>query len=177
MSSGMYQHDVDAAALRRTLSGVVESCVNTVGVDVNSASVQLLTRVAGVGPSLAATIVAHRATHVRHAHESPCAPARRIGGRHGRDVCERRQRSAHWSTPPCVDSFFRPSCVKNRWGLDVRERSVFPQCQTYQLLGLRHRRCHRSVRLAVALMRKRNPLGVSPRVQTRRAASRAASSC
>jgi hypothetical protein len=60
----MYQHDVDAAALRRTLSGVVESCVNMVGVDVNSASVPLLTRVAGIGPSLAAAIVAHRAIHV-----------------------------------------------------------------------------------------------------------------
>jgi protein Tex len=57
---GQYQHDVDQAALKRALSDVVESCVNAVGVDVNMASPELLTHVSGLGPVLAANIVAWR---------------------------------------------------------------------------------------------------------------------
>ena len=57
---GMYQHDVDQKLLAETLLGVVESVVNQVGVDVNSASPALLTHVAGIGPKLANKIVAHR---------------------------------------------------------------------------------------------------------------------
>jgi len=57
---GLYQHDVDQTALSRSLDGVVESVVNQVGVDVNTASPALLTHVSGVGPKLAAGIVAYR---------------------------------------------------------------------------------------------------------------------
>lgn len=57
---GLYQHDVDQAALVHALDGVVESVVNKVGVDVNTASPALLTYVAGVGPKLAANIVDYR---------------------------------------------------------------------------------------------------------------------
>jgi uncharacterized protein len=57
---GLYQHDVDQTALSHALDGVVESVVNAVGVDVNTASPALLTHVAGVGPKLAANIVSHR---------------------------------------------------------------------------------------------------------------------
>ncbi len=57
---GMYQHDVDQARLERTLTGVVESVVNQVGVDVNTASPALLSYVAGIGPKLAERIVAYR---------------------------------------------------------------------------------------------------------------------
>jgi protein Tex len=57
---GLYQHDVDQTALTHALDGVVESVVNRVGVDVNTASPALLTHVAGVGPKLAGNIVAHR---------------------------------------------------------------------------------------------------------------------
>ena len=57
---GMYQHDVDQAALTHALDGVVESVVNRVGVDLNTASPALLTHVAGIGPKLATNIVAHR---------------------------------------------------------------------------------------------------------------------
>ncbi|MCS6825035.1 MAG: RNA-binding transcriptional accessory protein [Caldilinea sp.] len=60
---GLYQHDVDQKALAAALDGVVESVVNQVGVDVNTASPALLTYVAGVGPKLAASIVAHRNEH------------------------------------------------------------------------------------------------------------------
>ncbi|HON37669.1 MAG TPA: Tex family protein [Deltaproteobacteria bacterium] len=57
---GQYQHDVDQAKLKRKLDDVVESCVNAVGVDVNTASPELLTFVSGLGPVLAANIVAYR---------------------------------------------------------------------------------------------------------------------
>jgi uncharacterized protein len=57
---GMYQHDVNQAELADALDGVVESVVNQVGVDLNTASSALLTHVAGVGPKLAERIVAHR---------------------------------------------------------------------------------------------------------------------
>jgi uncharacterized protein len=60
---GMYQHDVDQKQLGEALGGVVESVVNQVGVDVNTASPALLTHVAGVGPKLAEKIVAHRQEH------------------------------------------------------------------------------------------------------------------
>jgi len=60
---GMYQHDVDQKTLSRSLHGVVESVVNEVGVDVNTASPHLLTHVAGVGAKMAATIVAHRSAN------------------------------------------------------------------------------------------------------------------
>ncbi len=57
---GLYQHDVDQTALSHSLDGVVESVVNQVGVDVNTASPALLTHVSGIGPKLAAGIVAYR---------------------------------------------------------------------------------------------------------------------
>lgn len=57
---GQYQHDVDQTALKQSLDDVVTSCVNAVGVDVNSASKQLLTYVSGVGPTLASRIVEYR---------------------------------------------------------------------------------------------------------------------
>ena len=60
---GMYQHDVNQKALAQALDGVVESVVNRVGVDLNTASPALLTYVAGIGPKLAERIVAYRNEH------------------------------------------------------------------------------------------------------------------
>ncbi len=57
---GQYQHDVDQKLLKSSLDDVVLSCVNAVGVEVNTASRQLLTHVSGLGEALAAKIVAHR---------------------------------------------------------------------------------------------------------------------
>jgi len=57
---GQYQHDVDQNALKRGLDDVVIMCVNGVGVEVNTASKQLLTYVSGLGPQLAGSIVEHR---------------------------------------------------------------------------------------------------------------------
>jgi uncharacterized protein len=60
---GQYQHDVNQSGLARTLDGVVEDCVNRVGVDLNTASAPLLARVAGLSPSVAASIVRWRDAH------------------------------------------------------------------------------------------------------------------
>jgi len=57
---GQYQHDVNQTALKRKLDDVVEVCVNLVGVDLNTASVELLSRVSGLGPKLAGSIVRFR---------------------------------------------------------------------------------------------------------------------
>lgn len=57
---GQYQHDVDQSKLKNALSFVVESCVNSVGVNVNTASLQLLSYVSGLGPALAKNIIAYR---------------------------------------------------------------------------------------------------------------------
>ncbi|QDX80627.1 RNA-binding transcriptional accessory protein [Denitratisoma sp. DHT3] len=60
---GQYQHDVNQAKLARALDAVVEDCVNSVGVDVNTASAPLLTRISGLNTTLAANIVAYRDQH------------------------------------------------------------------------------------------------------------------
>ncbi len=57
---GQYQHDVNQSSLKKTLEGVVESCVNAVGVDLNTSSAALLSHVAGIGPALAQNIVETR---------------------------------------------------------------------------------------------------------------------
>ena len=57
---GQYQHDVDQGMLKQSLDDVIEHCVNAVGVEVNTASVSLLSHVSGLGPKLAENIVAHR---------------------------------------------------------------------------------------------------------------------
>ncbi len=57
---GQYQHDVDQRALKRSLDDTVGSCVNAVGVDLNTASKELLTYVSGLGPQLAGNVVTYR---------------------------------------------------------------------------------------------------------------------
>jgi uncharacterized protein len=60
---GQYQHDVNQSGLARSLEAVVEDCVNAVGVDLNTASVPLLSRVSGLSPAVAASIVRWRDAH------------------------------------------------------------------------------------------------------------------
>jgi uncharacterized protein len=60
---GQYQHDVDQRKLQNKLNAIVESCVNSVGIDLNTASEYLLTYVSGLGPSLAHNIVEYRKTN------------------------------------------------------------------------------------------------------------------
>jgi len=76
---GQYQHDVDQSALKQALDEVVASCVNAVGVDLNTASLELLTFVSGLGPTLAANILAHRQEHGPFRSRAELRKVKRLG--------------------------------------------------------------------------------------------------
>ncbi|WP_167105387.1 Tex-like N-terminal domain-containing protein [Amycolatopsis granulosa] len=76
---GQYQHDVSEVALSRSLDAVVEDCVNAVGVDVNTASTPLLTRVSGITAGLAENIVNHRDAHGPFRSRSALKEVPRLG--------------------------------------------------------------------------------------------------
>jgi uncharacterized protein len=78
---GQYQHDVSQAKLARALDAVVEDCVNAVGVDVNTASAPLLTRVSGLNSTLAANIVAHRDAHGAYRRRQDLLDVPRLGAK------------------------------------------------------------------------------------------------
>ncbi len=78
---GQYQHDVSPAKLERSLDAVIEDCVNAVGVDVNTASPSLLTRVAGVGTLLSENIVAHRDANGPFARRADLLKVPRLGAK------------------------------------------------------------------------------------------------
>jgi uncharacterized protein len=76
---GQYQHDVMQTRLARSLDGVVEDCVNAVGVDVNTASPALLSRISGLSASLAENIVKHRDAHGAFATRQALKKVPRLG--------------------------------------------------------------------------------------------------
>src|SRR6266576_4182029 len=76
---GQYQHDLSEMKLSRSLDAVVEDCVNAVGVDVNTASAPLLTRVSGIGAGLAENIVLHRDTNGPFRNRSEIKKVARLG--------------------------------------------------------------------------------------------------
>lgn len=78
---GQYQHDVDQAALKKALDQTVESCVNLVGVNVNTASKHLLTYVSGLGPALARNIVDYRAANGPFADRKELLKVPRLGNK------------------------------------------------------------------------------------------------
>jgi uncharacterized protein len=78
---GQYQHDVNQTQLKKSLDAVVESCVNFVGVDLNTASWALLSYVSGVGPSLAKTIVRHRDEHGKFSSRKELLDVARFGAK------------------------------------------------------------------------------------------------
>ncbi|WP_104104940.1 Tex family protein [Arthrobacter sp. 08Y14] len=78
---GQYQHDVSATKLERSLDAVIEDCVTAVGVDVNTASPALLTRVAGVGPLLSENIVAYRNENGPFARRADLKKVPRLGAK------------------------------------------------------------------------------------------------
>ena len=78
---GQYQHDVNQAALKKCLEDVVISCVNSVGVELNTASVALLTYVSGLGPSLAANIVSWREEHGAFTNRKELLKVPRLGAK------------------------------------------------------------------------------------------------
>jgi len=76
---GQYQHDVDQTKLKRTLDMTVESCVNSVGVNLNTASPHLLTYVSGLGPTLARNIVDYRTANGNFTSRSQLLKVPRLG--------------------------------------------------------------------------------------------------
>ncbi len=76
---GQYQHDVDQNLLKETLDNTVESCVNSVGVNLNTASPYLLSYVAGIGPALATNIVDYRTEHGAYASRQELLKVKRLG--------------------------------------------------------------------------------------------------
>lgn len=76
---GQYQHDVDQNLLKETLDNTVESCVNSVGVNLNTASPYLLSYVAGIGPALAANIVEYRSQHGAYSSRRELTKVKRLG--------------------------------------------------------------------------------------------------
>ncbi len=76
---GQYQHDVDQTLLKETLDNTVESCVNSVGVNLNTASSYLLSYVSGIGPSLAENIVEYRTEHGAYKSRKELLKVKRLG--------------------------------------------------------------------------------------------------
>lgn len=76
---GQYQHDVDQRALKRSLDDTVGSCVNAVGVDLNTASKELLTYVSGLGPQLAGNVVEYRNENGAFSSRSQLKKVPRLG--------------------------------------------------------------------------------------------------
>lgn len=76
---GQYQHDVDQSALKKALDRTVESCVNSVGVNVNTASKHLLTYVSGLGPALAQNVVDYRSANGPFSDRSELLKVPRLG--------------------------------------------------------------------------------------------------
>lgn len=78
---GQYQHDVNQGELKSSLDRVVESCVNSVGVNINTASESLLAYVSGIGPKLAENIVQYRSEKGAFTHRGQIQKVPRLGGK------------------------------------------------------------------------------------------------
>ena len=76
---GQYQHDVDQTKLKRQLDQTVESCVNSVGVNLNTASSHLLQYVSGLGPTLARNIIEYRSEHGAFSSRAQLKKVSRLG--------------------------------------------------------------------------------------------------
>ncbi len=78
---GQYQHDVDQSQLKNSLDRVVENCVNAVGVNINTASVPLLSYVSGIGPKLAENIVEYRESNGAFTSRNDIKKVPRLGAK------------------------------------------------------------------------------------------------
>lgn len=142
---GQYQHDMKQSRLEETLGGVVEDCVNAVGVDVNTASYSLLSYVAGIGLSGAKNIVKYRETHGAFTCRAQILQVPRIGAR-------AYEQCAGFLRVPSSDEIFDCTGVHpesysaarrllSRFSLseeDVRENRVRALWQEIQRAGVQH---------------------------------------
>ena len=99
---GQYQHDVSQPRLKQRLDEVVESCVNRVGVEVNTASAPLLSYVAGIGPTLAANIVKTRDAHGGFRSRADLAEVPRSGAKAFEQAARISSRTRRWESTRCV---------------------------------------------------------------------------
>jgi uncharacterized protein len=135
---GQYQHDVDQTALKRTLDDVVVSCVNNVGVELNTASKHLLAYVSGLNSRVAANIVAHRDEHGPSSRARNCSRSPDSGQRHS-------------SRPPAFSAFATASirstaarCIRSvtNWSTAWPRTSAAP-CSTCSAIRASARRFSR----------------------------------
>ncbi len=125
---GQYQHDVDQVALKQSLDDVVMSCVNNVGVEVNTASAQLLSYVSGIGPMLARKIVAHREKSGPFAARTDLAQVPHLGPR-AFEQAAGFLRIGHGANPLDA-SAVHPECY------DIVDRMATDQeCSVQELMG------------------------------------------
>jgi protein Tex len=122
---GQYQHDVDQGNLKKSLDDVVESCVNMVGVDVNTASQHLLTYVSGLGPTLAQNIINYRAENGPFKSRDALRTVPRMGDK-AFEQCAGFLRIAHAANPldnsaVHPESYFVVERMAADLGCDIRE--------------------------------------------------------
>ncbi len=122
---GQYQHDVDQGNLKKSLDDVVESCVNMVGVDVNTASQHLLTYVSGLGPTLAQNIIDHRTANGPFKSRNALRTVPRMGDK-AFEQCAGFLRIAHAANPldnsaVHPESYFVVERMATDLGCDIRE--------------------------------------------------------
>lgn len=127
---GQYQHDVNQARLARSLDGVVEDCVNAVGVDVNMASVALLSHVSGLNESLAKNIVQYRDEHGVFKNREELKQIHRLGEK-------AFQQAAGFLRVMNGDNPLDASCVHPEAYPLVKKISTSKQLDVLQLIGNR----------------------------------------
>ena len=125
---GQYQHDVNQTELKKGLEDVVVSCVNNVGVEVNSASRELLTYVSGLGPVLADNIIAYRDEHGPFSSRKQLKHVPRLGAK-AYEQCAGFLR-IHGADNPLDDSAVHPEQYKT-----VTKMAADIDCSVKDLLG------------------------------------------
>lgn len=109
---GQYQHDVEQGALKKSLDQTVESCVNLVGVNVNTASKHLLTYISGLGPTLAQNIVDYRTEHGPFQSRRELLKVPRMGEKafeQSAGFLRIQDGKTHWTTRPSIRKVIRSS--------------------------------------------------------------------
>ena len=132
---GQYQHDVDQTKLRHSLDQTVESCVNLVGVNLNTASQHLLTYVSGLGPTLAKNIVDYRREHGAFTSRAQLKKVPRLGP-------AAFQQCAGFLRIPDAKNPLDNSAVHPESYNVVEEMAKDEGCQVKELIGNKERLAH-----------------------------------
>jgi len=130
---GQYQHDMNQKRLSEALAGVVESCVNAVGVDLNTASVPLLSYISGINKSIAKNIVAYRETEGKFSERKQLLKVKKLGAK-AFEQCAGFLRITDGTnpldaTPVHPESYVTATHLLERVGMSVKniDREAFSQ--------------------------------------------------